>query len=122
MMTGSSKKIHIYDLETQKSIFHQKVFFSFLKVYRELEFGQSNFIILKPFFNEKFNNLFFSINEKHDCVLWDLRIKKQLNFCSLFGNKTTNNLILFDNYNEYSQFISGCDNGIIKVKTNIFKK
>lgn len=80
-----------------------------------MEFGQSNIILLKPFYNEKLNNLFFSINEEQECTLWDLRIKKQLNTCSLYGNKISNDLILFENYNDYSQFISGFDNGIIKV-------
>ena len=72
---------------------------------------------IKPFFHEKFSNLFFSINDEYESILWDMRIKKQLNICSLIKKTENNNqnLILFENNSDFSEFISGFDNGLIQV-------
>lgn len=70
--------------------------------------------LIKPLFQEKYSNLFFSLDEKSEISLWDIRTKKRLSSCSL-NNKSNENLIYFDSHNDCSQFISGFDSGTIHV-------
>jgi len=71
--------------------------------------------LIKPFYEEKHSNLFFSINEKNDAVLWDFRTKKQLNVFSMKNQQSDASLVSFEIKEGFGNFISAFDDGIIQV-------